>query len=165
MPYEKPDILQVLQREGITLINNVTKCVFHDEKTASLRIYPGNNSYYCYGCGSGGDSISFVMRYKNLPYKQALNYLHVKPPTLIRHDIQKRNAIQQYKDWQRTYHQELCQQYRAIQNHKRLVKNIDDINPEAYHAEPKIIHHLDILDSGGPAILALYKGVKCSMKT
>jgi len=163
--HSKPDIIAILDREGITLQGNFTKCVFHDEKTASLRIYPGNNSYYCYGCGAGGDSISFIMRYKDLPYKNALKYLDVKPPILIRRDIQGRNAIQQYKDWQRTYHQELCHQYRAIQNHKCLVKNIDDINPESYHAEPKIIHHLDILDSGGPAMLTLYKGVKCSMKT
>jgi len=140
------------------LANNVTKCVFHDEKTASLRVYPGNNSYYCFGCGAGGDSIDFIMRLHNLSYKQALNYLDVKPPTLIRRDIQKRAAIQQYNDWQKIYHRGLCQQYRTIQNHKRLAKNIGDINPEAYHAESKIIHHLDILDSGGPAMLTLYKG-------
>ena len=107
MPYGKPDIIQILQREGITLINNVTKCVFHDEKTASLRVYPGNNSYYCFGCKAGGDSIDFIMQLRNLSYRQALNYLHVKPPTLIRRDIRIRELTIEFNAWWKEYFEQI----------------------------------------------------------
>ena len=154
----KPDILIILANEGVTLKNNVTKCVFHDEKTASLRIYPKNNSYYCYGCGVGGDSIDFIMRLKSLSYTEAVRYVGMKPRQVTKRDIKKRDLISKFNDWLRRYHAESCQQYRTIQNHKRLARNIDDINPSAYHAEPGIIHRLDILDGDDRAAkLALYR--------
>ena len=154
----KPDILIILSNEGVTLKNNVTKCVFHDEKTASLRIYPKNNSYYCYGCGVGGDSIDFIMRLRSLSYTEAVRYIGMKPRRPTKRDIKKRGLVDKFNDWLRRYHAELCCQYRTIQNHKRLVQAMDDINPSAYHAEPGIIHRLDILDGDDRAAkLALYR--------
>ena len=45
------------------------RCCFHNEKTASLRIYP--NGYKCYGCGQAGSVIDFVMKYFGLSFLDA----------------------------------------------------------------------------------------------
>ena len=47
-------------------------CPFHNEKTASFTIFPDTNSFYCFGCGAGGDVINFIMRMENLDYVEAL---------------------------------------------------------------------------------------------
>lgn len=47
------------------------KCPFHDEKNPSFVIYP-NNSFYCFSCQTGGDSITFLRRLKNIGFKEAV---------------------------------------------------------------------------------------------
>ena len=46
-------------------------CPFHSEKTASFKIYPKSNSFYCFGCGAGGDVIDFVRLLYGLDFRQA----------------------------------------------------------------------------------------------
>ena len=46
-------------------------CPFHSERTASLKIYPKSNSFYCFGCGAGGDVIDFVRLLYGLDFRQA----------------------------------------------------------------------------------------------
>ena len=46
-------------------------CPFHNERTASLKIYPNSNTFYCFGCGAGGDVIDFVRQLYGLDFKQA----------------------------------------------------------------------------------------------
>ena len=48
--------------------NMVGLCPFHGEKTPSFNIYTENGSFYCFGCGSGGDVITFIMKIENLDY-------------------------------------------------------------------------------------------------
>lgn len=50
-------------------------CPFHSEKTPSFTVYTGNGSFYCFGCGAGGDVVSFLMRAENLDYRSALQSL------------------------------------------------------------------------------------------
>ena len=72
---EKVDIDQVisshvnLKRRGKTLVG---LCPFHNEKTPSFTVYPDTRSFYCFGCGAGGDVISFVRRVENLDYIEAV---------------------------------------------------------------------------------------------
>lgn len=47
-------------------------CPFHNEKTASFKIYSGDRGYHCFGCGESGDVIDFVRRFENLPFQDAL---------------------------------------------------------------------------------------------
>jgi len=48
------------------------RCPFHQEKTASLKLYKGQRGYHCFGCGATGDVINLVMRYYDISFKQAL---------------------------------------------------------------------------------------------
>ncbi len=50
-------------------------CPFHSEKSASFTVYPQDNSFYCFGCGAGGDQISFTMRIEHLDYPDAVEFL------------------------------------------------------------------------------------------
>ena len=50
-------------------------CPFHNEKSPSFTVFPATKSFYCFGCGAGGDVISFIMREENLDYVDALEFL------------------------------------------------------------------------------------------
>jgi len=52
-----------------------TSCPFHSEKTASFKVYKG--SFYCYGCGEGGDLVTFVRKYFNLDFKAAVVRINI----------------------------------------------------------------------------------------
>ena len=51
---------------------NKAKCLWHEEKTASLHFYPDSNTLYCYGCNKRADVIDVVMRLENLNLKEAI---------------------------------------------------------------------------------------------
>jgi DNA primase len=50
-------------------------CPFHEEKTPSFHVTPTRGFYHCFGCGEGGDVISFVMRTELLPFTEAVEWL------------------------------------------------------------------------------------------
>lgn len=51
-----------------------SKCPFHDEKTASFRVYK-DGTYHCFGCGAHGDVITFVMNMQNLSFTETCEML------------------------------------------------------------------------------------------
>lgn len=53
----------------------VCLCPFHNEKTPSCHIHPDKEFFHCFGCGAGGDVITFVMKYHNLDYWEAVKML------------------------------------------------------------------------------------------
>lgn len=55
--------------------NMVGLCPFHGEKTPSFTLYPDTASFYCFGCGAGGDVITFIKRIENLDYLDAVRFL------------------------------------------------------------------------------------------
>lgn len=55
--------------------NMVGLCPFHSEKTPSFNLYPESGSFFCFGCGAGGDVITFIMRIENLDYIEAVKFL------------------------------------------------------------------------------------------
>lgn len=50
-------------------------CPFHSEKTPSFHVVPEKGFFHCFGCGAGGDVITFIMRIENLEYPQAVEFL------------------------------------------------------------------------------------------
>lgn len=75
---ERSDLEQIvssyisLRRRGRNLIG---LCPFHGEKTPSFTLYPENGSFYCFGCGAGGDVITFIRRIEHLDYLDAVKWL------------------------------------------------------------------------------------------
>lgn len=61
-----------LKQRGATLVG---LCPFHNEKTPSFTVYPATQSFYCFGCGAGGDAITFVKKIENLDYLDAVKTL------------------------------------------------------------------------------------------
>ena len=61
-----------LQKKGS---NYFGLCPFHNEKSPSFSVSPGKQLYHCFGCGVGGNVITFVMEYENYTFLEAVKYL------------------------------------------------------------------------------------------
>lgn len=61
-----------LKKRGNT---SVGLCPFHNEKTPSFTVYNDTQSFYCFGCGAGGDAIGFIRKIENLDYIDAVKLL------------------------------------------------------------------------------------------
>ncbi len=75
---EQADIVQIigdhvdLKRSGARYLGN---CPFHQEKTPSFSVHPGQQFYYCFGCGASGDVFSFMMNYHHMDFPEAMKVL------------------------------------------------------------------------------------------
>ncbi|MBO5355991.1 MAG: DNA primase [Clostridia bacterium] len=61
-------------------------CPFHGEKTPSFTVFPATKSFYCFGCGAGGDVITFIQKMENLDYVGSLEFLAVRAGITIPND-------------------------------------------------------------------------------
>lgn len=61
-----------LKRRGKNLVG---LCPFHNEKTPSFTVYPETASYYCFGCGAGGEVINFIRNIENLDFIESVKLL------------------------------------------------------------------------------------------
>ena len=64
-------------------------CPFHSEKTPSFTVFADSESFYCFGCGAGGDAITFVMKNENLDYPSAVEVLAARAGIRIVHEKEK----------------------------------------------------------------------------
>ncbi len=78
---EKTDIVEVISRY-VPLKkfgrNYKAPCPFHNEKTPSFIVSPDKQIYHCFGCGAGGNVFSFLMKYENLQFPEAIEMLAEK---------------------------------------------------------------------------------------
>lgn len=78
-----------LKRAGSNMLG---LCPFHSEKTPSFTVFPARQGYYCFGCGAGGDAITFVRQIENLEYVPALEFLAKRVGITIPADATRRGV-------------------------------------------------------------------------
>ena len=108
-----------LKRSGS---NYVGLCPFHSEKTPSFTVSSTKKLFHCFGCGVGGDVITFIMKVENLSFTEALKYLADLEGIPIEEDnsIDSKKAIEKQKVYEinreaaRYYHYLLGKNIRAI---------------------------------------------------
>jgi len=78
----KPDLLETIQREGFTPIKRGGRywlvCPFHNDKKPSLVIDAERGLWFCHGCQTGGDVITFIQRLYNFSFREAVSYLNLE---------------------------------------------------------------------------------------
>lgn len=101
-------------------------CPFHHEKTPSFTVNPVRQSFKCFGCGKGGDALSFVREYENLPFSDAIRKLAGRAGLVLEAEIPDPEA-----DRVRKIRGRLLDLHREATAflHERLLKD-----PEARHA-------------------------------
>lgn len=88
MPFYSDDIIEEVRSRTdiVDVISQYVKlhkrgssyvglCPFHNEKTGSFSVSQGKQMYYCFGCGAGGNVITFLMNYENATFQEALQEL------------------------------------------------------------------------------------------
>ena len=75
---DRVDIVEVIDRR-VKLKksgkNYSARCPFHEERSPSFSVNPDKQFYYCFGCGAGGNALTFLMEYDNLEFPQAVDNL------------------------------------------------------------------------------------------
>ena len=155
------------------------KCPFHNEKTASMKVYDGTRGYNCFGCGANGDSITFVQEYFALPFGDAIKKLNTdfalglsidgKTNTRQRRAMaQKCFALKKEREKRENEKQAIEQRYwRAYDEWQKwdsikrdhFPKDINDIDPlyvEALHKVDIALQELELAEG------ALYEYEKCN---
>ena len=115
MSYSNEDVLEKVkdQMDIVQLVgeyvhlkksgsNHVGLCPFHNEKTPSFTVSESKQIYHCFGCGEGGDGISFIMKRENLDFVDALKFLADKygipwEENLNREDSEEKNTLYKYE--------------------------------------------------------------------
>lgn len=155
-----------LTRKGKNLVG---LCPFHSEKTGSFFIYPQTQSFYCFGCGAGGDTITFLKRIENLDYVEAVRLLAQKAGVPVPEDSMddsgarlKARTLEINRETARFYHQCLISEvgkeaYRYLIERGSTPKIIrrfglgyapDDWNSLVDHLKSKGFKEEEMVDSG-----------------
>lgn len=164
MTGQKTDILSVMQHQDIVLHKAGRtyrgQCPMHGGKSnGSLTAYPDSQSWYCWGCGEGGDAIDFIKKLHGLSFKDAISYLGIRPgrPVQIDPAVQRRLTLQQNFEKAITeIYNGLCVRAQHLHRLRLQVKN----NPSALTEAGAVLyagkmgelaevdHKLDVLLSG-----------------
>lgn len=139
-------------------------CPFHAEDTPSLKIYPGSRGFHCFGCGAHGDVITFVMKYLNLSFAQAVIRLSSdfglgitpsrEPPKEARERTRARQEAEKTKQREQAEYlkkaQEHCYWWNIEKTHAPQKEDMDnpdfefdDLYVEALHRLPSLEYWLE----------------------
>lgn len=106
-------------------------CPFHSEKTPSFTVFPSTQSFYCFGCGAGGDAITFVMRTENLDYLSALKVLASRCGVTLpenddkfmgKKEISRQRILEMNKEAAKFFHNCLLNEKLGVEGRKYLMQ-------------------------------------------
>jgi len=92
------------------------KCPFHNEKTASFTVSREKQLYHCFGCGAGGNVITFIMEMEKLPFVDALKFLAARVNMILPEKQNQQEDHQAYEKKKRLYemHREAANYYYKV---------------------------------------------------
>ncbi len=148
---------------GIESRRGMCRCIFHDDKEPSMKLYP--NNYYCFGCGAHGDVIDLVQAIFNEKPVDAAKRINADfglgLDTGQPQDYEKINRIRQqqlerkqFKEWDNAAFRTVCEYHRLLEDWQRVYapKSPDmPIHPrfiESVHKKDYVDYLLDILTYG-----------------
>lgn len=138
----------VIERYGFELNRSgFISCPFHSEKTASMKIY--DKSFYCFGCGKGGDIIKFVSLLFNISAPQAIIklsndfFLGLKTNATYDRKAEREYALKKLRNEQelQTFRQEYISKCEEFKKLRKIVKN-----PKDFIESAKVQARLEYLD-------------------
>jgi DNA primase len=125
MEISKPDIVHIIEQEGIELKRGKALCPFHGERTPSFMVNQKKQTFHCFGCGEHGDVVDFIMKLHGLSFKDALVYLGIKNGQPVRVDpsIARQRKIQHdYETAINNLYEKLCRKSRELYKVKLYVQ-------------------------------------------
>ncbi len=126
---DRTDIVEVvdsrvkLKRSGR---NYSACCPFHKEKTPSFSVQPEKQFYYCFGCGAGGNAISFLMELEHLNFPEAIE------------ELSRRAGLEVPKQDQQLSSQEVARQQIALQARNQA---LDVLEQTSQYFQTQLRHH------------------------
>lgn len=121
----------ILERYGLPHPNRAgfICCPFHKEKTASMKIY--KDSFYCFGCGSGGDIFDFVQEMNGISFKEAYaalggNYENSFSARLKIYQAQKKREMQRKAERELNKKREL--NYMLMDIYRNLLDRLEPLS-------------------------------------
>lgn len=161
---EQVHMHDVFAKYGLSVKNGAMSCPFHNEKTPSLRVYCNDTKWHCFGCGAGGDVISFVQKYFGLDFLGALERIDQdfglglpgQKPTLrnkLKYDriLHQRKLKEQKREKLNGQYRILCMEYQSCREVIRLSApksigdEISDVYAEAIKRREWLEYRLDEL--------------------
>lgn len=128
-------------------------CPIHKERTPSLKIYPGDGGWHCFGCGAGGSPIDFVMHIFGISFRQAIvrigNDFGIHQTAMTSDGVAE---LQQRREQERRIQQRWQLDYdRRCAEYRRLQQALSDKQPKPgdEHLDPEYaeaLHTLPYLD-------------------
>lgn len=141
--------------------NGFLRCPFHHEKTASLKTYKDDTLWHCFGCGSGGDVITFVMMLFHINFAQAIVRINsdfalgltnekLDSRTIAKISHEKAKKKRELDAYRSEYNKKILE-YRRLWHAKlfmipKSMEKVSDEYIEACHKLPALDHYFDTHD-------------------
>ena len=119
------DIKSVVVKYGYGIDSkNFMKCIFHEDKTNSLKLYSGNKGWHCFACSKSGSIIDFVMHIFSLDFNSAIKKID---------DDFHLGLLNQRKYINRTKEKEWANTKKKMSEISGLIKEFEKIQYQRYH--------------------------------